>query len=111
MITVRARPACSFGMLYSCILRSHATRTEGAFCSVAGNYVLIFRHPVWAIYAVFGDFLFGRHTGRGGTLSLVPLYEMLVVPGIAQLYEMYGAARRRTGPGGRRSPSETAPCG
>ena len=52
-ITVGTPPAGRFGMLCSCILRSHATRTEGTFCSVAESCVLIFRNPACATFGVF----------------------------------------------------------
>ena len=52
-ITVGTPPVCRFGMLYSCILRSHATRAEGTFCSVAGSCDLIFGHPVCATFWCF----------------------------------------------------------
>ena len=83
--TVGTPLACRFGMMCSCILRSHATRTEGTFCSVVENCVLIFRHVTCAVFEVLRTkILFCVDAGRGVTL-LIPLYEVLVVPEVAQL--------------------------
>ena len=76
-------------MMCACILRSHATPTEGAFLFRGESCVLIFRHVICAVFGVFGyeNFLFFRfcvHAGRGVTL-LIPLYEVLVVPEVTQL--------------------------
>ena len=83
--TVGTPPTCRFGMLCSCILRSHATRTEGTFCSVAGSCVLICRHVTCAVFEVLRtEILFCVDAGRGVTL-LIPLYEVLVVQEVTQL--------------------------
>ena len=51
--TVGTPPTCRFGMLCSCIVRSHATRTEGTFCSLAESCVMIFRHLVCATFGLW----------------------------------------------------------
>ena len=42
--TVSTPQACRFGMMCSCIMRSHATHTEGTFSSVVKSCDLILRH-------------------------------------------------------------------
>ena len=44
--TMSAPLTCRFGMVCSCIVRSHATPTEGTFCSVAESCDLILRHTL-----------------------------------------------------------------
>ena len=41
-----------FGMMCSYTLRSHATHTEGTFCSMAESCDLILRHAFWPLFGV-----------------------------------------------------------
>ena len=50
--TLGTPPACRFGLLCSCILRSHAILTKGTFRTVAESCVLIFRRRLCADFGV-----------------------------------------------------------
>ena len=85
-ITVGTPPAGRFGMLCSCILQSHATRTERHFLFQGGKLCFNLSTPcVCHFWCFCVQKVFLRNAGRGGTWWLVPLYEVLVVPEVAQL--------------------------